>query len=138
MRQALELHAAERTVGRLGPPELRELRGLMEATLCTIDGSRFADRPAYLAANAALHDRQVALARNALLLGTYRTLAVNVLMERVLGDGNDCGDVANEHIELVAAFERASLEDVHDAIRAHVATGKRLALDAIERSGGAL
>ena len=59
-------------------------------------------------------------------------------MERVLGDGNDCGDVANEHIELVAAFERASLEDVHDAIRAHVATGKRLALDAIERSGGAL
>ncbi len=139
VREALELHAAERTVGRLGRRELRELRRLMEATLRTIDGRRFVDRAGYLATNAALHERQIALVGNALLLETYRSLCINVLMGRLLaGQGDDCAGVAAEHVELVEAFEAGSLDRARAVIRTHMETGKRLALEAIERSGGVL
>ena len=60
-------------------------------------------------------------------------------MERVLA-GPDAagGDVAAEHIELVEAFEAADLPRLGTVIRVHVATGKRLAVEAIEQAGGVL
>ncbi len=139
VREALELHAAEKTVGRVPAEQLAELRRLMERTLSMVEGRRLADRRGYIATNQAFHDHQVGLAANDLLLQTYRQLSVNALMERVLA-GPDArgGDVAAEHVELVEAFEAADLARVGAAIRAHVETGKQLALEAIERAGGVL
>jgi DNA-binding GntR family transcriptional regulator len=139
VREALELHAAEKTVGRVSPEQLAELRRLMERTLSMVDGRRLADRRGYIATNQAFHDYQVGLAENELLLETYRHLSVNALMERVLA-GPDAagGDVAAEHIELVEALEAADLPRLRTVIRVHVETGKRLAVEAIEQAGGVL
>jgi DNA-binding GntR family transcriptional regulator len=139
VREVLELHAAEKTVGSLELGHLAELRRLMERTLAMVDGRRLADPRGYIATNQAFHDYQVSLARNELLLDSYRRLAVNALMERVLaGSADGRSDVAAEHVELVEAFEAADLERAKRAIRAHIATGKRLANDAIDQAGGVL
>jgi DNA-binding GntR family transcriptional regulator len=139
VREALELHAAEKAVGRVSPRELAELRRLMERTLAMLDGRNFADRRGYIATNQVFHDYQVGLAGNELLLDTYRRLSVNALMERVLsGQPSSGSDVAGEHVELVDAFEAADLERVRAAIRVHVDTGKSLAREAIEQAGGIL
>jgi len=139
VREALELHAAERTIGRLAPAQLAELRRLMERTLTMIEGRRLADRRGYIATNQAFHDYQVELAGNGLLLEAYRRLSVNALMERILtGQGDPASNVADEHVELVEAFEAADLARVSAAIRVHVETGKRLACEAIEQAGGFL
>jgi DNA-binding GntR family transcriptional regulator len=43
-----------------------------------------------------------------------------------------------EHRRIVEAFESGDLDAARAAIREHVETGKRIALDAIERAGGVL
>ena len=43
-----------------------------------------------------------------------------------------------EHAAIVDAYEAGNLEAAHAAIRAHIATGRRIALEAIEETGGAL
>jgi DNA-binding GntR family transcriptional regulator len=43
-----------------------------------------------------------------------------------------------EHGAIVDAYEAGDLEAARQAIRAHIATGRRIALDAIERAGGSL
>ena len=59
-------------------------------------------------------------------------------MERILGDRDDAGDVGAEHRALVEGFEAADRGRVEQAIRAHVETGRMLALAALEASGGVL
>lgn len=138
VRLALELHAAEETVGRLDREALAALRRLMEATLASVAGHRFADIRGFIAANQRFHELQVDLAGNALLSDLYRRLAVNLLMERILGDRDDAGDVAEEHRKLVEGFEAGDLGQVQTAIRLHIETGRRLALEALEAAGGVL
>jgi DNA-binding GntR family transcriptional regulator len=138
VRLALELHAAEQTVGRLDRPALADLRGLMEETLQSVDGRRFTDTRGFIATNQRFHELQVDLAGNAVLSDLYRRLAVNLLMERILGDRDDAGDVGREHRRLVEGFEAGDLVQVQAAIRAHVETGRRLALEALESAGGIL
>ncbi len=43
-----------------------------------------------------------------------------------------------EHGAIVAAYEAGDLERARTAIRAHIATGRRIALEALERAGGVL
>jgi DNA-binding GntR family transcriptional regulator len=138
VRLALELHAAEQTVGRLDRKSLATLRRLMDDTLRNVDGRRFADTRGFIAANQLFHELQVDLAGNELLSDLYRRLAVNLLMERILGDRDEAGDIAGEHRRLVEGFEAGDLGRVRAAIRVHVATGRRLALEALESAGGVL
>ncbi len=137
VREALELWAADRTVGRVAPAELAELRRLMELTLPMVGPGRLA--AGFFETNQAFHDFQIGLAGNELMRESYRRLSVNALMARVLSGDLDAGtDVAAEHVELVEAFEGENLERVVAAIRLHVETGKRLAREAIEQAGGVL
>jgi DNA-binding GntR family transcriptional regulator len=139
VREALELYAAEQTVGRLEPEQLARLRGLVERTLEHLDGRRLSDRRGYIATNQAFHDYQVGLAGNSLLLESYQRLSVNALMARVLSTDLDLpSDVASEHSALVAGFEAGDFDVVRAAIRAHVQTGKQLAVAAIDEAGGVL
>jgi DNA-binding GntR family transcriptional regulator len=46
--------------------------------------------------------------------------------------------LAREHRAIVEAFEARDLAQTQQAIRAHIESGKRIALDAIERAGGVL
>ncbi|HXF98858.1 MAG TPA: GntR family transcriptional regulator [Gaiellaceae bacterium] len=133
VRLALELLAAERSVGSVSEEDLRAFRALLERTAEAIS------HEAWDAANAAFHEFQIDLAGNALLSRFYRELSVNLLMQVIRGgrvEGH--ANLVTEHRRIVEAFEAGDLEAARLAIREHIATGKRIALDGIERAGGVL
>jgi len=133
VRLALELHAAERTVGKGDPARLVRFRALMEASEEAIS------QEDWDAANAAFHEFQIDLAGNAMLSHVYRELSVNLMMQVIRGGRLEGGEyLAREHRAIVDAFEAGDLPAAHDAIRTHIESGKRIALDAIERAGGVL
>ena len=137
VREALELWAAEHTVGRIAAGELKELRHRMERTLPMVGATRLS--PGFFDTNQAFHDFQIGLAGNELMRESYRRLSVNALMARVLGgDSNQVSDLAAEHVELVEAFEAGDRRRAARAIKIHVETGKELAVAAIEQAGGVL
>ena len=47
-------------------------------------------------------------------------------------------NLPTEHGAIVDAYEAGDLEAARAAIRAHICTGRRIALEAIEGSGGVL
>ena len=133
VRLALELQAAECSVGRVEGDDLRRFRELHEATAEAVSHAEWD------AANAAFHEHQVDLARNTLLSRFYRELSVNLMMQVIRGGKLEGGSyLPTEHGAIVDAYEAADLEAARAAIRAHIATGRRIALEAIEGSGGIL
>jgi benzoate/toluate 1,2-dioxygenase reductase subunit len=126
-------------VGQLPEPSLKKLRQLMEATLPKIADDQIIDKQGYLATNLAFHHYQIAIARNDLMSHYYQNLNVNLFMGRTIYERNSgMGHVKREHIELVEAFEAGDLDRVQRAIRMHVESGKRVALEEIQASGGVL
>jgi DNA-binding GntR family transcriptional regulator len=99
VRLALELHAAERTIGHVGSAELAVLHALLEATADAISDEQWD------VANAAFHEYQIDLAGNALLSRFYRDLSVNLLMQVIRGgrvEGHS--NLVTEHARIVEAF----------------------------------
>lgn len=137
VRLALELRAAEQTVGSLDAEQLATLRRLMEATCASLDGTRFVDKDGFDETNAAFHAYQIALAGNHVMSAFYRELPVMLLMQVIRGGRSDAGaDLGGEHRRIVEAYEAGDLDAAKAAIRAHVDTGKRLSIDALELAGG--
>jgi DNA-binding GntR family transcriptional regulator len=133
VRLALELHAAERTVGRLAGAELEAFRTALEATGEAISHGQWDT------ANAAFHEYQIDLAGNALLSGFYRELSVNLMMQVIRGgrvEGHE--QLVTEHRRIVEAFEQGDLETARLAIREHIDSGRRIAVEVLERAGGVL
>jgi len=133
VRLALELLAAERTVGALDEPALQAFETLLRGTAAAISHKQWDS------ANAAFHEFQIDVAENALLSSFYRELSVNLMMQviragRVEGHAN----LVTEHGRIVEAFAAGDREAAELAIRAHIDTGRRIAVDAIERAGGVL
>lgn len=137
-RLALELHAAELTVGHVDGERLERLRELADEATRFVDDHVITDARGYMLANEAFHDYQVDLAGNSLISQMYRRLCVHQLMERtimVLGV-SAAGGSTEEHAEIVAAYASGDLDRVRAALRSNVATGKRIARLAIEQAGG--
>ena len=133
VRLALELQAAEAAVGRVGRDGLRRFRRLHERTVAAVSHEEWD------AANAAFHEHQVDLAANSLLSRFYRELSVNLMMQVIRGGKLEGGSyLPLEHGAIVNAYEAGDLEAARAAIRAHIATGRRIALEAIESTGGVL
>ena len=133
VRLALELQAAEAAVGRVGPDELRGFRELHDATAAAVSHAEWDT------ANAAFHEYQVDLAANSLLSRFYRELSVNLMMQVIRGGKLEGGSyLPAEHGAIVDAYESGDLEAARTAIRAHIGTGRRIALEAIEQTGGVL
>ena len=133
VRLALELQAAEGAIGKVGRDELHRFRELHEATADAVSHAEWDS------ANAAFHEHQVDLAGNALLSRFYRQLSVNLMMQVIRGGKLEGGSyLPTEHGAIVAAYEEGDLAAAHAAIRTHIATGRRIALEAIEGSGGVL
>ena len=101
VRLALELHAAERTVGTLDSrQQLARFRELLDATVEAIS------HEGWDTANAAFHEYQVDLAGNELLSSFYRELSVNLMMQVIRGGRLEGGEyLATEHTAIVEAFE---------------------------------
>lgn len=137
VRLALELMAAERSVGQAEPEALRELRRRMEATLRMLRGDEITDKPGYIATNWDFHRYQVALAHNALMTHYYENLKVHLLMGRVINTrGAGMRHIVEEHQALVEGYEAGDLARVQQVIRQHVASGKRVAVEEISAAGG--
>lgn len=131
VRLALELLAAERAIDRLTSEQLDRFDELLESTAEAISHEQWDS------ANAAFHEHQIDLAGNALLSNAYRQLSVNLMMQVIRGgrvEGH--ANLVTEHRSVVVAFRDGDLRAVESAIRAHVETGRRIALEAIERAGG--
>jgi DNA-binding GntR family transcriptional regulator len=133
VRLALELLAAERSVGALEDSQLARFADLLVGTDAAISHEEWD------AANAAFHEFQIDLAGNALLSRFYRELSVNLMMQVIRGghvEGH--AHLVTEHRRIVHAFSSGELSSAQRAIREHIETGRRIALDAIERAGGIL
>ena len=134
VRLALELQAAEAAVGRAGRDGLRRFRDLHERTVAAVSHTEWDE------ANAAFHEHQVDLAGNDVALA---------LLPRAVGQPDDAGDPRRQargrrrtsRPSTRRSWTRtrpATCAAAHAAIRAHIATGRRIALDAIETAGGLL
>jgi GntR family transcriptional regulator, rspAB operon transcriptional repressor len=133
VRLALELQAAEAAVGRVGRAGLARFRELYESTAAAVSHADWDS------ANAAFHEHQVDLAGNRLLSRFYRELSVNLMMQVIRGGKFEGAEhLPTEHAAIVAAYEEEDVGAAQTAIRAHICTGRRIALEAIERAGGVL
>jgi len=133
VRLALELLAAERSVGALDELQRARFADLLAGTDAAISQGEWD------AANAAFHEFQIDLAANALMSRFYRELSVNLMMQVIRGghvEGH--ANLVTEHRRIVDAFASGELPAAQGAIREHIETGRRIALDAIERAGGVL
>ena len=133
VRLALELLASERTVGSLDAVQLARFAELLERTNAAISHEEWDT------ANAAFHEHQIDVAGNALLSRFYREFSVNLMMQVIRGghvEGH--AHLVTEHRHIVDAFAAGELDSAERAIREHIDTGRRIALDAIERAGGVL
>ena len=92
VRLALELHAAERTVGAVDRARLARFRTLMEESEAAISQEEWDT------ANAAFHEFQIDLAANKMLSHVYRELSVNLMMQVIRGGKLEGGEyLAREH-----------------------------------------
>jgi DNA-binding GntR family transcriptional regulator len=140
VRMALELIAAERAIGRpLDDRQVAALGTALDATLrATHDG--VIDMATYIPTNQAFHRLQLGLAGNDALAAVYGSLRVTLVMERILDgvqlDREISALLNDQHIELHRAYVEGDLAAAQRTIRAHCKTGRRLAVEAIERAGG--
>ena len=133
VRLALELHAGDVAVDTASDESIAGLRPRLEATAAAISHEEWD------AANAAFHETQVDLAGNALLSRFYRELSVNLMMQVIRGGGLEQHEhLVTEHEAIVAGLEARDRAATRAAITRHVESGRRIALDAVERAGGAL
>jgi DNA-binding GntR family transcriptional regulator len=133
VRLALELHAADIAVERASDEAIGRLRRRLAATEAAISHEEWD------AANAAFHETQVDLAGNALLSRFYRELSVNLMMQVIRGGRVERHEhLVTEHGAIVVGFETRNRAAARAAITRHVESGRRIALDAVERAGGEL
>ncbi|HWS92902.1 MAG TPA: benzoate 1,2-dioxygenase electron transfer component BenC [Mycobacterium sp.] len=119
-RAALELGALELTLGRLTSQQLTGYRLLAEATLPYVEGDRFVDAAEYTETNAAFHDYLFILTGNQHLLQAYTAIGVKGRMSEVLRNATWCHPLcAQDHVDIVDAFERGDREGARALIVAH-------------------
>ena len=104
LRMALELGAAQLTMGRLSSEQLIVFRQLAEATAPFVSGRRFTDVARYIEANHAFHLFTIEASGNAQLIALYRQLTVQDYIARALTDQIEIvGDIVQQHRDIVAA-----------------------------------
>lgn len=125
-RQALELGALELTLGRLTTQQLAGYRLLAESTLPYVDGDRFVDAAQYTETNAAFHDYLFTLTGNEHLLRAYQALDVKGRMSEVLRNATWCHPLcAQDHVNIVSAFEAGDRTAARTLITAHAESSKQ-------------
>ena len=132
VRLALELHAADVAVDTASDEQIDDLRRRHRDKVDAISHEECD------ASNAAFHEAQVDLAGNRLLSRFYRELSVNLMMQVIRGGRVERHEhLVTEHEAIVAGFEGRDRDKTRAAITRHVESGRRIALEAGERAGGA-
>jgi benzoate/toluate 1,2-dioxygenase reductase component len=137
-RMALELGAAQLVVGKLSAEQLTEYRRLAEATGQFIKDGHFTDPAGFREANSAFHLFPIEATGNTVLLEAYRKLLVQEYMGQVLTPSVDLvGDITQDHIEIVGAFERSDFEALRRIMTEHNDHAKATMRAGIEKPGSA-
>jgi flavin reductase (DIM6/NTAB) family NADH-FMN oxidoreductase RutF/DNA-binding FadR family transcriptional regulator len=119
---AIQLGAAELSVGRIDAERLAEFRRLAEATVMAPDET--SDVDAYVRANDQFHQYLVELTGINTLVDAYSGLSLPTLMTRALGTTADIDrKLGDDHVAIVDAYEVGDL-----------ATAKRIIVEHSERA----
>jgi 4-nitrophenol 2-monooxygenase / 4-nitrocatechol 4-monooxygenase, reductase component len=119
-RTAIEIGAAELTVGNVAEEQLQELRRRADATNGLVAGGHFVDIDAYIEADSAFHEYLVAMVGSDALLEAYRRLSIPALMARLFSRHDQADEtLVREHAAVVEAYEAGSIDLAHSTIRAH-------------------
>jgi DNA-binding GntR family transcriptional regulator len=132
----IELGIVEQAVGNVSDEEVAGLREKAEATVPHIQGGHFVDFEAYMETNRQFHEYLVGLAKNDILLASYRRLGLATALLRTLHSYEAKDSMTRDHLDLVEAFEAADLEEAKRVIRHHTEESKRHGQNAIESAGG--
>ena len=125
-RQALELGALELTLGRLTSQQLAGYRLLAESTMPYVEDDHFVDAAQYTETNAAFHDYLFTLTGNDHLLQAYQALGVKGRMSEVLRNATWCHPLcAQDHMDIVSAFEAGDRDAARALITAHAGRSKQ-------------
>lgn len=125
-RQALELGALELTLGRLSTRQLAGYRLLAESTVPYVQDDHFVDAAQYTETNAAFHDYLFTLTGNDHLLQAYQALGVKGRMSEVLRNATWCHPLcAQDHLDIVSAFESGDRDAARGLIAAHAGRSKQ-------------
>ena len=136
---AIELGAADLTVGRLDAAQLAEFRRLAEATATHVDRGRLTDVESYIAANNQFHAYPIKVSGITTLNEAYDQLSLPDLMSRALTSDVDVSPhLIDDHRELVEAYAAADLTAVKQIISAHNERAKATQRAGIQRAGGQL
>ena len=134
-REALELGALELTIGRLTSQQLTGYRLLAESTVPYVEGDHFVDAAAYTETNAAFHDYLFHMTGNEHLLQAYNNLGVKGRMHEVLRHATWCDPlVAQDHLDIVSAFEAGDRAAARRLISEHAKRSKQTMRRALEHS----
>ena len=134
-REALELGALELTIGRMTSGQLVGYRLLAESTVPYVEGDHFVDAAAYTETNAAFHDYLLTMTRNEHLLQAYNNLGVKGRMHEVLRHATWCDPrVAQDHLDIVSAFEAGDRDAARRLISEHADRSKQTMRRAMDQS----
>ncbi len=136
-RQALELGALELTLGRLTIQQLAGYRLLAESTMPYVEDDHFVDAAQYTETNAAFHDYLFTLTGNEHLLQAYQALGVKGRMSEVLRNATWCHPLcAQDHMDIVSAFEAGDRDAARALIVAHAGRSKQTMRRAMADAAG--
>ena len=136
---AIELGAADLTVGKLSEQQLTEFGRLAEATGSHLSAGHFTDVESYIGSNSAFHAFPIAATGIDALRSAYEQLSLPDLMARALSTEIDVSEhLIDDHRQLVDAYRRADLADVKKIIVEHNERAKATQRAGIERAGGQL
>ena len=136
-RLALELGAASLVIGKLTADQLATYRQLAEATVPYIQNDRFTDPDAFRRTNAAFHAFLIERTGNNALRDTYQRLAIGEYMAEALRPQLAASQqITQDHLDLVAAFERTDLAAAQQILTEHAQRSKETMRGGIAQAGG--
>ncbi len=136
-RLALELGAASLVIGKLTADQLATYRQLAEATVPYIQEDRFTDSEAFRRTNTAFHAFLIELTGNKALGGAYHRLAIGEYMAEALRPQLAASQqITQDHLDLVAAFERTDLAAAQRILAEHAERSKETMRGGIAQAGG--
>lgn len=139
-RMGLELAITGLMVGRLTDEQLQQFRRLAEATAACVGEGTVTDPEEYVKTNEAFHEYLFTISDNPVLLESYRRLDLSEQMFATFAQGTEIFTrVAQDHLDVVQAFEDGDGERIREIVMAHARDAKdtmATAIDAVESGSG--
>lgn len=132
-RMGLELAVTELMLGRLSEEQLQQFRRLAEATTHSVGAGTVQNPEEYVRTNEEFHEYLFTISDNPMLLESYRRLNVHAQMAATFEKGTEIfARVAQDHVDVVDAFERGDKERAREIIMAHARDAKQTMATAID------